>query len=106
MSDINSLIQMTVLLLLPDVCYRPSVPRRLESVVNMVPDMVLHSVRWSRRWKLHSTPNTLALSAARYVFPSVLLLHLSLSYYKFGVPQHWIPSCIRLRLVQLLITLL
>lgn len=45
---------------------RPSVQRRLESLVNMVPVMVPHSGRWSRRWKLHSTANTHARSVARW----------------------------------------
>ena len=45
--------------------YRPSAPRRSELSVNMEPVTVLHSVNPSRRWKSHSTPSTIALSAER-----------------------------------------
>lgn len=45
--------------------FRPSVRRRLESSVNMVPVMVHPSVRWWRRLKSPSTENTPAHSAAR-----------------------------------------
>lgn len=39
--------------------------RRLESLVNMVLDMVPLSERWLRKWKLPNTANTPAPSVAR-----------------------------------------
>lgn len=39
--------------------------RRLESLVNMVLDMVPLSEKWLRKWKLPSTANTPAPSVAR-----------------------------------------
>ena len=44
---------------------RLSEQRRSESSVNMAPVMVHLSVKPSKRWKLHSTPNICALSAER-----------------------------------------
>lgn len=44
---------------------RPSEQRRSVSPVNMVPVTVPPSGRPSRRWKLPSTPDTLALTVAR-----------------------------------------
>lgn len=43
----------------------PNAPRRLESLVNMVPVMVPPCVKWSRRWRWPSIQNTPAPSAAR-----------------------------------------
>lgn len=44
---------------------RPNARRRLESLVNMVLDMVPLSERWLRKWKLPNTANTPAPSVAR-----------------------------------------
>merc|ERR1712029_888608 len=50
-----------------------NVPRRWESLESMVPVMVLHSVRPSRRWKSPSTENTPAHSVARSPLSAVPL---------------------------------
>jgi len=44
---------------------RPSAPRRSALRANMVPDTVLRSVKWSRKWKSPSTPSIHAASVAR-----------------------------------------
>lgn len=50
-------------------CFRrPSVPRKSESQESTELDMVLPSVKWSKRWKSPSTPNTRAPSVERYEF--------------------------------------
>lgn len=49
--------------------FRPNVRKRLESLVNMAHVTVPRCVKWSRRWKWPSTPNTLAPSVERLVPP-------------------------------------